>query len=257
MSEKRRWYQLLTGLPALLMSAVPIISCPLCWPLYTALLTALGVSFINYTPILLPLISVLIFLALISYWMKAKKTKNYWPLGIGFLAGVAIMIGKFVFVSDWILWGGVGGFIIASFLHYFSPMYVKSKEKQKETHMSDSKQNQIDPALDSLKDFVKVSKKSASAIMKMRQEIIFSEGIFSPKMKASMALVWSISAQCEPCLKYYVLKAKELGLREEELGELLAVGSVMGGCVGEMWCLKAYHAFKHADEMSESCCDMH
>ncbi|MCB1180500.1 MAG: carboxymuconolactone decarboxylase family protein [Chlamydiia bacterium] len=123
--------------------------------------------------------------------------------------------------------------------------------------MPNSKQNPLDPALDSMKDFFKASKKSASAILKMRQDIIFSEGILSSKIKAAMALVWSISAKCDPCLKYYAVKAKEMGLTEEELGELLAVGSTMGGCVGEMWCLKAYHAFKHADELTEACCEVH
>ncbi len=93
--------------------------------------------------------------------------------------------------------------------------------------------------------------------MKMRQEILFSKGVFSPKTKLSMALIWSIATKCEPCLKYYAVKAKEAGLTEEELGELLTVGSTMGGCVGEMWCLKAYHAFKHADEMAASCCEVH
>ena len=136
MSEKRRWYQLLIGLPAILVSALPILSCPLCWPLYTALLTALGVSFINYTPVLLPLISALLLLALIGYWMKAQKTKNYWPLAVGFLAGLTIIIGKFVLSSDWILWGGVMGFVVASLLHYFSPISskksccVKPKEEE-------------------------------------------------------------------------------------------------------------------------------
>ena len=95
--------------------------------------------------------------------------------------------------------------------------------------MPDPKQNQIDPALDSLKDFFKVSKKSASAISKMRQDVIFSEGTFSPKIKTAMALVWSISAKCEPCLKYYAVKAKELGLTEEEVGRAFSCWLNDGG----------------------------
>lgn len=123
--------------------------------------------------------------------------------------------------------------------------------------MSQSQENQIDPALESMKEFSKLSKSTASAIQKMRQDAIFSDGIFSPKIKAAMATLWSISAKCEPCLKYYAVKSKELGLSEEELGELLAVGSAMGGCVGELWCLKAFHAFKNADQMKEACCELH
>ncbi|NGX50590.1 MAG: hypothetical protein K1060chlam2_00438 [Chlamydiae bacterium] len=120
MKKKKRWAQLLIGVPAILASALPIITCPICWPLYSAFLSALGVSFIGYTPVLLPLISALLLLALIGYLMKARKTKNYWPLSIGAVAGVAIILGKFILFSEWLLWIGIGGFVIASLLHYFS-----------------------------------------------------------------------------------------------------------------------------------------
>ncbi|CAM2881336.1 carboxymuconolactone decarboxylase family protein [Legionella anisa] len=68
-------------------------------------------------------------------------------------------------------------------------------------------------------------------------------------------MVCGINARCEPCLTYYALQAKTLGTREEELGEVLAVVSTMGGCVGEMWALKAYKAFKEQDTMLDECCE--
>lgn len=68
----------------------------------------------------------------------------------------------------------------------------------------------------------------------MRQEVIFSDGVLSAKIKALVAALWGISVRCEPCLKLYILKAKELGATEAEVGEVLAVASTMGGCVGEM-----------------------
>jgi len=127
MNKKKSRYQLLIGLPAILVSVLPIITCPLCWPLYTTILTAMGVGFINSTFVLLPLISVLILFALVGYFIKARKSKNYWPLAIGFLAGLAMIIGKFLFLSDWILWTGMGGYVLASLLHYFSPANSKNK----------------------------------------------------------------------------------------------------------------------------------
>jgi alkylhydroperoxidase/carboxymuconolactone decarboxylase family protein YurZ len=87
----------------------------------------------------------------------------------------------------------------------------------------------------------------------MRQEVIFSDGVFAAKHKALAAALWGIAARCEPCLKFYILKAKELGVTEEEVGEFLAVASVMGGCVREMWALKAYGAMK-SGTAAESCC---
>ncbi len=122
--------------------------------------------------------------------------------------------------------------------------------------MFNQKFNKIDAAMESMKDFAAHSHGTASAIQKMRKEIIFSDGIYPAKTKALIATMWAISAKCTSCLKFYIMKAKELGVTEEELGEVLAIGSTMGGCVGEMWCLKAYHAFKGVNPESENdtCC---
>ena len=100
----------------------------------------------------------------------------------------------------------------------------------------------------------KVTKNTAGHIQKMRQEAIFTDGVFPAKVKALAAALWGISARCEPCLKFYILKAKELGASEQEIGEFLAVASAMGGCVGEMWALKAYQATKNGGEQKETCC---
>jgi AhpD family alkylhydroperoxidase len=102
----------------------------------------------------------------------------------------------------------------------------------------------IDPALDLFGEFGKLTKGTAKHIAAMRQDVIFADGAVPARVKALAALVWSISARCEPCLKYYVQQAARLGATEAELGELLAVASVMGGCVGEMWALKAFQAYK-------------
>jgi alkylhydroperoxidase/carboxymuconolactone decarboxylase family protein YurZ len=112
----------------------------------------------------------------------------------------------------------------------------------------------IDPALGLLGEFSKVTKNTAGHIQKMRQEAVFTDGVFPAKVKALAAALWGISARCEPCLKFYILKAKELGATEQEVGEFLAVATAMGGCVGEMWALKAYQAVKGGNEPKETCC---
>lgn len=112
----------------------------------------------------------------------------------------------------------------------------------------------IDPALGLMGEFSKVTRNTAGHIQKMRQEAVFTDGVFPAKVKALAAALWGISARCEPCLKFYVLKAKELGATEQEIGEFLAVASAMGGCVGEMWALKAYQAAKGIDKPQDACC---
>ncbi len=122
--------------------------------------------------------------------------------------------------------------------------------------------NKIDPALSLLKKFNKVTNGSADHIDKMRKLAIFTDGAVSAKHKALGAMLWSISVRCEPCIKYYVIQASKYGATENELGEFLAVASTMGGCVGEMWALKAYRAFKEAGDVdnnltadSPQCCE--
>lgn len=114
----------------------------------------------------------------------------------------------------------------------------------------------IDPALGLMGEFSKVSQGTSSHIHRMRQEAVFTDGTLPAKIKALAATLWGISARCEPCLKYYIFKAKELGATEEEVGEMLAIASAMGGCVGEMWALKAYQAYKEGGTSDDSCCDV-
>ena len=117
----------------------------------------------------------------------------------------------------------------------------------------------IDPALELMKDFGKITDGMPALIEQMRKKAIFSDGAVPQKFKILTAMIWAISARCEPCFKYYVQRAVSAGTTEAELGEFLAIASTMGGCVGEMWALKAYKAFKDhgSDDVSgqpPSCC---
>lgn len=117
----------------------------------------------------------------------------------------------------------------------------------------------IDPSLELLKDFSRITRGTASHIQKMRQDVIFTDGAISAKHKSMVAILWAVSSRCEPCIRFYVQKAVQLGASQEEMGEFLAVGSTMGGCVGEMWSLKAYKAYCDAIEEApapaeSSCC---
>ncbi|MDE1900993.1 MAG: carboxymuconolactone decarboxylase family protein [Alphaproteobacteria bacterium] len=102
----------------------------------------------------------------------------------------------------------------------------------------------IDPALGLLAEFGQITNGTTKHIHQMRQDVVFTEGAVPARFKALSAILWSISARCEPCLKFYVQQAVQLGATQNELGEFLATASVMGGCVGEMWALKAFKAYK-------------
>ena len=121
--------------------------------------------------------------------------------------------------------------------------------------MNNKKLEQIDPALGLISAFSKISLGTSQKIQQMRQDVIFKDGVIPAKTKALVAMVCGINARCEPCLRYYAMQAKTLGATEAELGEILAVVSTMGGCVGEMWALKAYKAFLEEAETLDTCCD--
>lgn len=124
--------------------------------------------------------------------------------------------------------------------------------------MSNNDLTNIDPALGLMKEFAKVTHGVPAHIQKMRQEAIFKDGGAVPaKYKVLAAVLWAIDAKCEPCIRFYIQQATTFGTSEAELGEFLAVAATMGGCVGEMWALKAYKAYKDGTvgtNHNASCC---
>jgi len=102
----------------------------------------------------------------------------------------------------------------------------------------------IDPALALMAEFGQITKGTTRHINEMRQDAIFVDGAVPARYKALAAMLWAVSARCEPCFKFYVQQAVRLGAAKNELGEFLAIASTMGGCVGEMWALKAFKAYK-------------
>jgi AhpD family alkylhydroperoxidase len=122
----------------------------------------------------------------------------------------------------------------------------------------------IDPALALMAEFGQITKGTTRHINQMRQETIFADGAVPARYKALAAMLWAVSARCEPCFKFYVQQAVRLGATKTELGEFLAVSSTMGGCVGEMWALKAFKAYKDLAKgepppatEEPSCCSSH
>ena len=102
----------------------------------------------------------------------------------------------------------------------------------------------IDPALELMSEFAKITHGVTGHIQQMRRAAIFTDGALPARHKALGAMLWSISARCEPCIVFYVQQAVTRGATEAEVGDMLAVASAMGGCVSEMWALKAYKAYK-------------
>lgn len=109
-----------------------------------------------------------------------------------------------------------------------------------------------------MKEFAKCTHGVPALVQQLRDRTIYKEGNVPVKYKILSSLLWAISARCEPCIRHYVEASVNHGATQEELGEFLGVAAAMGGCVGEMWALKAYQAYREISEECEnkdpSCC---
>ncbi len=118
--KNHKWFKVFVGLPAILVSIIPVITCPLCWTTYAALLSAMGLSFFDYTPLLLPLISICVLFALVVFLINFRKSGNYWPLIIGIFSGIAVIFGKFVVLSPVMVGAGIVGLAVSSTINFFA-----------------------------------------------------------------------------------------------------------------------------------------
>ena len=107
-----RRLQLAAMLPAVGAALLPKLTCPACWPAYAAVLSALGVSFVDYTPYLLPF--TLTFLAVTLGMLAWRPRRGYAPLLLGVAASAVVLVGKFLFDSDLAVYVGVGLLVGAS-----------------------------------------------------------------------------------------------------------------------------------------------
>lgn len=107
-------------LPAIGAALLPTVTCPACWPAYAGLLSAAGLGFVNYTPYLLPLTGIFLTLAVVSLWRRARKAGSHTPFIFGLLAAILVIVGRFVFVSDLAVYGGLA-FLVSASLWYSWP----------------------------------------------------------------------------------------------------------------------------------------
>lgn len=103
----------LLALPGIVVSLLPSLACPLCWPAYAALLSSLGLGFLASSSYLLPLTGVLLAVAMLGLGLQAKS-KGYGPLLMGLVSTAVILSGKFVLASNAMTYAGAAVLIIAS-----------------------------------------------------------------------------------------------------------------------------------------------
>jgi len=104
---------LLLTIPGVVVSLIPSLSCPLCWPAYAALLSSLGLGFVGTSKYLFPLTAALLAVAIGGLVWRARS-KGYGPSAFGLLSAAMILPGKFFLASSTLTYAGVALLALAS-----------------------------------------------------------------------------------------------------------------------------------------------
>ena len=102
------------ALPSFGVSVLPKLACPACWPAYAGLLTSVGLGFLISAVYLLPLTVAFLVLALGGMVFRARERRGYWPFLLGMIAASGVLIGKFLWASNPLVYSSVGLLVMAS-----------------------------------------------------------------------------------------------------------------------------------------------
>jgi mercuric ion transport protein len=116
-------------LPAVGVALLPKLTCPVCWPAYTALLSSVGISFVDYTPYLLPTAAVFLAITLWALAYRARARRGLRPFWLGVLGTLGVLAGKFIFESELALYLGAGVLVGASLWNIWPRRQTKPLER--------------------------------------------------------------------------------------------------------------------------------
>lgn len=100
--------------PGALLSVLPVVGCPSCWPAYAGVLSSLGVPFLMDASWLLPLTAGALVLALAGLGYRAPRRRGFGPLALGALAAAGILLGKFALELNAAVYAGTALLVSAS-----------------------------------------------------------------------------------------------------------------------------------------------
>lgn len=100
--------------PGALLSVLPVVSCPSCWPAYAGVLGSLGVPFLMDASWLLPLTAGALLLAMAGLAFRARRRRGFGPLLLGAVAAAGILLGKFALELNAAVYAGTALLVAAS-----------------------------------------------------------------------------------------------------------------------------------------------
>lgn len=123
--EKRKKWPIIgvfsSGVSSIL-ALIPLVSCPLCWPVYTSFLSALGIGFFNYSPYLIPLLFGTVVFVCFLMWRNYHFHKQIIPFLLALSGGTLIVLGKILFPSAPLMYAGIVLLLVSTITNIF---YIK------------------------------------------------------------------------------------------------------------------------------------
>lgn len=113
-AKTSHWKRSFFAVPGIVLSVLPFGGCPVCWPVYAGVLSALGLSFLLSSAYLLPLTALFLFVTVFTLAFRARAHRGWGPLALGLVAATLILWGKFSSESNVLAYAGVGLLISSS-----------------------------------------------------------------------------------------------------------------------------------------------
>lgn len=89
------WKRAAVAVPTVGVTLLPKLACPMCWPAYAGVLSALGLGFLISGTYLFWLTTIFLSLLIASLTFRASQRRGYGPAALGILAAAILFIGKF------------------------------------------------------------------------------------------------------------------------------------------------------------------
>ena len=81
--SRRVWREEWLTVPGISVALLPKLACPLCWPVYSGIVSSVGLGFLISTKYLLPLTIALLILTLGALAHHARQRRMYGPFVLG------------------------------------------------------------------------------------------------------------------------------------------------------------------------------
>jgi hypothetical protein len=109
---KRNVLQFLAGIPAVFVAVVShFVACPACWPLVGGLISALGLTSLLETRLMLPLFVGCLLLAIAPLALQARRLLQ--PCILGLIASAFVLVGKFLLNATAVTVAGIAILVAA------------------------------------------------------------------------------------------------------------------------------------------------